>query len=121
MRAGLSTVRKPGTISASANTFWSSPRPDEDLARSWTSQGKCESFVRPVELRRRRVRLLEYLKAIYPNRPTASNSRTLPGSPSQCAQCLEELSEDGWLIVSSPPDGSPTSSGCRLASLDRQP
>jgi hypothetical protein len=95
-------------------------RPDEDLARSWTVARRMRKLRTAGGAATPRVRLLEYLKAIYPKSADSEQLAYVAGSSSQCAQCLEELSEDGWLIVSSPPDGSPTSSGCRLASLERE-
>jgi hypothetical protein len=95
-------------------------RPDEDLARSWTLARKMRKLRTAGGAASPRVRLLEYLKALYPKSADSEQLAYVAGSSGQCARCLEELSEDGWLIVSSSPDGSLTSSSCRLASLERQ-
>ena len=117
--AGPYTVRRPETISTWASMFSIAPVRTKTLHELGPLPAKCESFVQPVERRRRWVRLLEFLKAIYPQSADSEQLAYVAGSPAQCARNLEELVAEGWQIEAGS-DDSPTVSGHRLASLDRE-
>lgn len=94
-------------------------RPDEDLARTWTIARRVRKLRTAGGAASSRVRLLEFLKTIYPQSADSEQLAYVAGSSAQCARHLEELTADGWQIATGSED-LPTASGYRLASLDRE-
>lgn len=95
-------------------------RPDEALARNWTTARRMRNLRTVGGVAPPRVRLLEYLKAMYPQSADIEQLAYVAGSPSHCSRCLEELANEGWRIVTMSEDAPGTASGYRLASLERQ-
>ena len=93
--------------------------PDDDLARNWTTARKIRKLRTVGGAMSPRVRVLEYLKAIYPKAADAEQLAYVAGSSAQCTRYLGELADDGWEIVTGFDDGK-LSGGYRLASLERQ-
>ena len=94
-------------------------RPDEDLARNWTTARRIRSLRTAGGVAPPRVRLLEFLKAIYPQSADIEQLVYVAGSPGHCSRCLEELASEGWRIVATEDDPG-TANGYRLASVERQ-
>lgn len=96
-----------------------SASPDEDLARTWTVARRMRNLRTAGGAAPSRVRLLEFLKTIHPQSADSEQLAYVAGSLAQWTQCLEELTAEGWQIVAAF-DETPTMSGYRLASLDRE-
>jgi hypothetical protein len=93
--------------------------PDEQLARSWAVARKMKKLRSMGGAAPARVRLLEYLKAIYPNAGDSEQLSYVAGSPEQCIQCLEQLVEEGWRISGLPETGASGAFTVGLESLER--
>ena len=94
-------------------------RPDEALSRNWTTARRIRKLRTAGGAVSSRVRLLEYLKAIYPQSADSEQLAYVVGSSGLCTRHLEGLAAEGWQIASGS-DDNPAVSGYRLTSLERQ-
>ena len=95
-------------------------RPDENLARNWTHARRMRNLRTAGGAAPPRVRVLEYLKVIYPQAADIEQLVYVAGSWSNWSRSVEDLRGDGWQITAVSEDGPGSAEGHRLASLERQ-
>lgn len=93
--------------------------PDEALAHSWSVARSMRNLRTVGGVASPRVRLLEYLKVLYPESADSEQLEYVAGTAAQFVRCMDELLDEGWQIVTGSDDGISTEKTYRLASLER--